>query len=89
MLMADGYCYIGKPTSTPMLRTILVYPHAYVASDRFHNPDGTVADGREARLGESWLHGPVVLSWDDVLAAKQDPADRTMRADYTDRDASI
>ena len=27
-----------------------------------------IAEGEEARLGEAWLRGPLVLSWDDVLA---------------------
>jgi Mlc titration factor MtfA (ptsG expression regulator) len=59
----------------PMLRTILVYPHAYVAPQPAHNPDGTVSDRGDARLGESWLRGPVVLSWDDVLQAANDVQD--------------
>lgn len=59
----------------PMLQTILVYPHTYVAPENFHNPDGTVSEGGEARLGESWFRGPLVLSWDDVLQAAHDVRD--------------
>jgi Mlc titration factor MtfA (ptsG expression regulator) len=30
--------------------------------------DGMLADGPEARLGESWAHDVVVLAWDSVLS---------------------
>jgi Mlc titration factor MtfA (ptsG expression regulator) len=40
------------------LRTVLVYPSAYVA--------GGGSTGRSTRLGESWGKGIVVLSWSDV-----------------------
>ena len=42
-----------KTTVYPKLKTVLLYPHTY-------------ADGEEARLGESWTCGVVVLSWDSV-----------------------
>lgn len=46
-----------RPTYFPKLRTILVYPHTYVAKQ----------NGRDSvRLGESWQNGPVVLTWDSV-----------------------
>ncbi len=50
----------------PDLETILVYPQAYVAPSRRVGPDGVVIEGPEARQGESWSHGVVVLSWHDV-----------------------
>ncbi|MHC4293543.1 MAG: M90 family metallopeptidase, partial [Planctomycetota bacterium] len=46
----------------PRLRTIYVYPSTYVA--KVGGGDGPVVD--EARLGESWQNGPVVLAWDSV-----------------------
>jgi Mlc titration factor MtfA (ptsG expression regulator) len=42
----------------PKLTTILVYPHTYVANNDPDHP--------EARLGESWNTGVVVLAWDSV-----------------------
>jgi Mlc titration factor MtfA (ptsG expression regulator) len=42
----------------PKLRTILVYPHTYVAD----SGDGPPS----VRLGESWQSGVVVLSWNSV-----------------------
>jgi Mlc titration factor MtfA (ptsG expression regulator) len=56
----------------PGLRSILVYPAAYVAKERKTLPSGVVAEGFDVRLGESWHRGSVVLSWDDV---RRDAAD--------------
>ena len=47
------------------LRTILMYPAAY-----FSDPDK-----EEVRLGESWVHGTVVLSWSDVTSSANDVRD--------------
>lgn len=56
----------------PDLTSILVYPNTYVVSGSRRTPDGLVADGPEARLGESWVRGVVVISWDSVLAGAAD-----------------
>jgi len=53
----------------PRLVSIIVYPHAYVANHFEHDEFGIVTEGEEARLGESWQRGVLVLSWDDVRAA--------------------
>jgi len=59
---------LGRTTDIyPKLRSVLVYPHAYVAEVAQKQPDGTVVEGWQGRLGESWTHGYVVLSWEDVL----------------------
>lgn len=59
----------------PGLDSILVYPAAYVASATRRLPDGTVEEGEQARLGESWTRGAVVLSWHDVLRGGLDAHD--------------
>lgn len=59
----------------PRLRTILVYPHAYAAPTATALPDGTVVEGVQGRLGESWHGGALVLSWSDVLEGAADPHD--------------
>lgn len=59
----------------PTLRTILVYPRAYVVQHARRNPDGTVTEGPQGRLGESWHRGAVVLSWDDVVRGAATPDD--------------
>ena len=65
-------CCTARPITIRDLRTILVYPAAYVAKASRHLPGGVVEEGFDVRLGESWHHGSVVLSWDDV---RRDAAD--------------
>lgn len=56
---------LNRETSTyPGLSEILLYPGAYVIEDR-----------SQVRLGESWTHGTVVLSWNDVLRSAHDYRD--------------
>jgi MtfA peptidase len=57
------------------LRQVLLYPSAYWAPHV--GPDGTGVqhEGHQARSGESWVQGQVILSWPDVLAGAADPAD--------------
>lgn len=47
--------------------SILVYPRAYIAPDALIGELGIV-EVEQVRLGEAWYRGPVVLSWEDVLA---------------------
>lgn len=59
LLKRDKRCFPG-------FTSILVYPDTYVAQDIKH--DGLVEiHEQSARAGESWQHGPVVLSWADVV----------------------
>ncbi|MFG0283408.1 MAG: zinc-dependent peptidase [Phycisphaerales bacterium JB039] len=60
----------------PGLRTVIVYPSAYVARGKSVGPGGVVTEGPMVRAGESWSHqtgwggaagGPVVLAWDETL----------------------
>ncbi|PCJ42911.1 MAG: hypothetical protein COA71_05300 [SAR86 cluster bacterium] len=48
------------------LKFILVYPSAFTSGHEHYNPDGTVNRGIRGLLGESWHHGKIILSWDDV-----------------------
>jgi Mlc titration factor MtfA (ptsG expression regulator) len=50
----------------PRLRTILVYPAAYVVPTTRSVGSGVMADIQEQRAGESWPQGAVVLAWDEV-----------------------
>ena len=52
----------------PDVGSILVYPGAYRAVSRT-NLGGVVLEGEQARLGESWTRGVVVLAWDHVASA--------------------
>lgn len=63
-----------KTTCFAKLRTIMVYPHTYVA--KIVSSDGRVTiEGRSVRLGESWQDGPVVLAWDSVTGGTSNIAD--------------
>jgi Mlc titration factor MtfA (ptsG expression regulator) len=50
----------------PKLKSILVYPHPYVAPAKRVLPDGTVTESSQLRLGETWSQGSLVLAWDEV-----------------------
>jgi Mlc titration factor MtfA (ptsG expression regulator) len=56
----------------PRLVSILVYPAAYVVPGGARTPDGFVADEPQARLGESWGRGVLVVAWDSALAGAAD-----------------
>jgi Mlc titration factor MtfA (ptsG expression regulator) len=54
--------------------SILIYPETYVAHDVRH--DGLITTKRPStRVGESWMRGPIVLSWADILAGSVNPED--------------
>ena len=59
----------------PNLQSILVYPSAYIAKERSVDAAGIVSEGPQARLGEAWLRGAVILSWGDVQRGFRDPQD--------------
>ena len=58
----------------PGVEAILVYPGSYRAPTR-SNAAGVVIEGEQARLGESWTRGVVVLAWDHVRSGASQPAD--------------
>jgi MtfA peptidase len=58
----------------PGVEAILVYPGAYRAPTR-QSEGGVVIEGEQARLGESWTRGVVVLAWDHVKHGAAQPAD--------------
>ena len=59
----------------PRLDVVLVYPSGYRAQGLTRQPDGSVIEGPQHRLGESWASGVIVLSWDDVIAGAENPRD--------------
>ena len=74
---------LHRPTDYyPRLVSIIVYPYAYVANHHEHDEFGIATEGEEARLGESWTQGALVLSWDNVLTAATD-ADRLSQRGVT------
>ncbi len=45
---------------------VIVYPDEFVQAMRETDEAGVVHEWEEARTGEAWLGGPVILSWADV-----------------------
>lgn len=55
----------------PDLRSILVYPTAYIAPVEEYDEAGLLTLGEEQRLGESWESGSMVLAWDEIRRHQQ------------------
>lgn len=65
---------VNSPLWYDSLRTILVYPSAFLTTRNTH--DGfLVRESDQGTAGESWDRGPVVLSWDHALRGGLDPQD--------------
>lgn len=62
----------GRGNYFPNLRSILLYPGAYWATETTSSDGYIVEEKRVARLGESWVQDQVVLSWDQVLHDRSD-----------------
>lgn len=45
---------------------VIVYPGEFVTRHEYHDEAGVVHLEHDARAGESWEVGPVIVSWDDV-----------------------
>lgn len=60
-----GYYFDG-------IRSVLVYPSAYLQSSETRGSWLVDEDGHPT-YGEAWHRGPVVLSWDNVLAGGRSP----------------
>ncbi len=56
----------------PGLYSIIVYPHHYLATKMVRKEHGIITQGMQARLGESWTRGTIVLSWEDVQFGTSD-----------------
>ena len=50
-------------------RSVIVYPGGFVSRGTSVDESGVEHEWEEERSGESWSHGPVVLSWEDVAAS--------------------
>lgn len=59
----------------PKLKTILVYPSAFIKKQKQLNPGGVEYTKQIALSGESWGLGKIVLSWEDSLHGAQLPND--------------
>lgn len=55
------------------LSSVYLYPGAYRAKQM--GADGRIEPAAHGRLGEAWMLGPIVLSWEHVEEGAADPAD--------------
>lgn len=53
----------------PAVRSVLVYPSAFLVPIDTPDELGLVSDQPEERIGESWTGDRVILAWDEVQAA--------------------
>lgn len=64
----------GQKRFFPDFTSIIIYPATYVAKQTSY--DGvTLMHETSKRAGESWVRGPIVLSWTDVLRGSKDEKD--------------
>ena len=61
----------------PQLRSILVYPAAFIANRPEQDDIGVLHQQDRTLLGESWSHGQVVVSWQDAIAGAANAEDGT------------
>ncbi|MCP4322431.1 MAG: zinc-dependent peptidase [Alteromonadales bacterium] len=59
----------------PKLKTILVYPSAFLKEQTQKSADGVQYTRKVALTGESWYFGKIVLSWRDSVFGAQLPND--------------
>jgi Mlc titration factor MtfA (ptsG expression regulator) len=58
---------LHRPTAYyPKLVSVLLYPGEYAVQEEVENEDGLIEEIDEARVGESWRTGTLILSWEDV-----------------------
>jgi len=58
---------LHRPTDVfPQLISVVLYPGEYTVQEEIEDENGLVEEIDEARAGESWRTGAVVLSWEDV-----------------------
>lgn len=58
--------FSDRKTYFPNLRSILIYPHAYIVNEIVMSDLYVVEERRVARLGESWTKDQLILSWEQV-----------------------
>jgi Mlc titration factor MtfA (ptsG expression regulator) len=69
LLVAAQACLLLLHRDTdyfPGLYSVVIYPSEYLARRRDRDEAGVVVERLEARAGESWPRGTVVLAWNEV-----------------------
>jgi Mlc titration factor MtfA (ptsG expression regulator) len=77
LTVAGNACLLllqGKKKHFPGFTSILIYPDTYIAHQTTHE-SGMATSALSIRAGESWMRGPMVLSWADVVRGISHPGD--------------
>ena len=77
LTVAGNACLLllqGLKNTFPGFTSILIYPDTYIAHQTNHQA-GLATSEISARAGESWMRGPVILSWADVIRGIKHPGD--------------
>nr|WP_256489562.1 M90 family metallopeptidase [Pleionea sp. CnH1-48] len=64
-----------KTNYYPALKSIYVYPSAFVARHQHTSAGGVVHEQRRVLSGESWSIGKVIVSWQHTVSGAQEPED--------------
>jgi Mlc titration factor MtfA (ptsG expression regulator) len=67
----------------PKLTSIVVYPDEYSVQEEVATEDGLVEEIDETRVGESWLIGTLILSWEDVERDLEDGVQNVVLHEFT------
>jgi Mlc titration factor MtfA (ptsG expression regulator) len=67
----------------PKLTSILLYPGDYQVQEEVEIEDGLVAEIQEARVGESWSIGTLILSWDEIEQDLEDGLQSVVLHEFT------
>jgi len=77
LTIAGNACLLllqGKKRKFEKFKTIIVYPNTFMSKEVKY--DGSLAHQEySARAGESWVRGPIVLSWKDTLKGSRKAGD--------------
>lgn len=54
-------------------RSLILYPEGFLARHEYTDANGLVHSGHRPLIGEAWQRGPVILSWADLVAMREEP----------------
>ncbi len=57
------------------LNTVYIYPHTYVKGNKSSRDGKVISEQTIACEGEAWQHGPIVLTWDNIVHGASDIRD--------------
>lgn len=71
---ASVLCLHRETDYYPILVSVLVYPDTFMAQGEQEAPGGVVVEDPDARDGESWDRGAVIIAWESLAEAREEGA---------------